>query len=118
MKYSFETLDVWQYARELVKMIYSTTSTFPSEEKYGLISQLRRASVSVSSNIAEGSTRWSKKEKARFYEMAFGSLIETLNHLIIALDLQFISESDHLNLRDHIERIGRMLNGLYGDAKS
>ncbi len=66
MQYSFETLDTWQYTRELVGIIYQVTATFPSEEKYGLTNQLRRASVSVSSNIAEGSTRWSKKKRPAF----------------------------------------------------
>ena len=116
MKYSFESLEVWQYARELVNVIYSVTATFPSEEKYGLTSQLRRASVSVSSNMAEGSTRLSKKDKARFYEMAYGSLIEVLNQLIIAQDLKFISENQLVDLRSQVERISRMLNALYLDA--
>jgi len=118
MKYAFETLEVWQKSRIFVQEIYKSTSTFPSEEKYGLTSQLRRASVSVSSNIAEGSTRWSKKEQARFYEIAFGSLIEVLNQLILATDLEFMSKERLDIIREVIECIGRMLNSLYKATKS
>ncbi|HLF63896.1 MAG TPA: four helix bundle protein, partial [Saprospiraceae bacterium] len=103
MSYSFETLKVWQKSRELARMIYKITNDFPKEEKYGLTSQLRRASISVCSNTAEGSTRWSKKDKAHFYEMAFGSLIELLNQLIISHDLGFLQEKELSILRDLID---------------
>lgn len=93
MIYSFEKLEVWKKSRELVKDIYHLTQTFPSEEKFGLTNQIRRAIVSVSSNIAEGSTRQTFKEKARFYEIAFGSLIEVLNQLLLASDLGYVAES-------------------------
>lgn len=116
MTYSFEKLDTWQYARQLVHMVYDLTARFPTEEKYSLTSQIRRASVSVSSNIAEGSTRWSRKEKARYYEMAYGSLMECLNQAILSLDLLFISENEYRRVRDLIETISRMLNSLYNDA--
>lgn len=117
MKYSFENLEVWQKSRELVKEIYFETNSFPQEEKFGLISQLRRASISASSNIAEGSTRWSKKDQARFYEIAFGSLIEILNQLIISVDLIFLNENELVKLRLKIDQIGRMLNSLYQSTK-
>jgi len=113
MKYSFEKLEVWQTSRKLVKDIYQITSTFPQDEKFGLISQLRRASISVSSNIAEGSTRWSRKDQSRFYEIAFGSLIEVLNQLILATDLDFLQENQLITIREKIDQIGRMLNALY-----
>ncbi len=113
MKYSFENLEVWQMSRELVKEIYQLTSTFPKDEKYGLTSQLRRASVSVSSNIAEGSTRWSKKDQSRFYEIAFGSLIEVLNQLILSTDLEFLQETQLTEIRTKIDQTGRMLNALH-----
>ena len=113
MKYSFENLEVWKASRELVKDIYQITSTFPQDEKFGLTSQLRRASISVSSNIAEGSTRWSKKDQSRFYEISFGSLIEILNQLILSADLKFLQENQLTTLRKKIELIGRMLNALY-----
>ncbi|HMU46608.1 MAG TPA: four helix bundle protein [Chitinophagaceae bacterium] len=71
--YSFEKLGVWQDARELVKYIYSLTSALPIEEKFGIVSQIRRAAVSISCNLAEGSGRKSKKDQAQFYRIAFGS---------------------------------------------
>lgn len=113
MKYSFENLAVWQMSRELVKDIYQLTYTFPQDEKFGLTSQLRRASISVSSNIAEGSTRWSNKDKARFYEIAYGSLIEVLNQLILSSDLEFLNQNHLTLLREKIDNIGRLLNALY-----
>jgi four helix bundle protein len=94
MKYAFEKLEVWQKSRVLVKEIYSVTKLYPKDEKFGLTSQLRRASVSISSNIAEGSTRLSIRDKSRFYEIAYGSLIEVLNQLIISVDLQFLKPDD------------------------
>ena len=93
------------------------TDTFPADEKFGLTSQLRRATISVSSNIAEGSTRWDNKEQARFYEIAFGSLIEILNQLILSNDLKFIENEDLNELRKEIETISRMLNALYKAVK-
>ena len=92
MAYAFEKLEVWQKSRTLVTKIYKVTSFFPTDEKYGLTSQFRRASVSVSSNIAEGSTRWRKRDKARFYEIAYGSLIEVMNQLILSTDFGFMDD--------------------------
>ncbi|HYX05180.1 MAG TPA: four helix bundle protein [Bacteroidales bacterium] len=112
MLYAFEKLDVWQKSRFLTKEIYSLTRTFPDEERYGLVSQLRRAVISVCSNIAEGSTRQSNKDKARFYELAYGSLIEILNQLIITADLSLIKEETLLSLRPSIEELTRMVNAL------
>ncbi len=113
MKYSFENLEVWQTSRKLVNDIYQVISNFPQDEKFGLTSQLRRVSISVSSNIAKGSTRCSKKDQSRFYEIAFGSLIEVLNQLILATDLKFLQENQLTTLRAKIDPIGRMSNGLY-----
>jgi len=91
--YTFERLRVWQLSKKLVVLVYHITEEFQTHEKFGLVSQLRRASVSVCSNISEGSTRWGARDKARFYEIAFGSLMETLNQLIIAFDLQLLNQS-------------------------
>ncbi len=99
------------------KKVYQLTNDFPAEEKYGLTSQLRRAAVSVSSNIAEGSTRWSKKDQARFYEIAFGSTMEILNQFILANDLDFLRQQDLVEIRKDIETISRMLNALYKSTK-
>ena len=110
--YSFEKLDVWQDSRKLVKEIYILTRTFPDTEKFGLTSQIRRAMISVSNNIAEGTSRWSSKEKVRFIEIAFSSLMEVLNCLILSSDLELISEQELMKTRVEIEKIGNKLNGL------
>ena len=89
--YSFEKLLVWQESISLVKYIYRITNDFPSEEKFGLISQLRRATVSISSNLAEGTSRKTNKDKAHFTTISFSSAMEVLNQLIISKELDFIS---------------------------
>ncbi len=110
--YSFEKLEVWIEAKDFSKMIYQITSKFPETEKYNLISQLRRASVSIASNIAEGSARKTFKDKAHFTTIAFGSSVEVLNQLIISYELNFISEVDYLDLRKNLESITNKLNSL------
>lgn len=110
--YSFEKLEVWNESKEFTKSIYTLTSTFPDSEKFGLISQLRRASVSICSNIAEGSARKSFKDKAHFTTMAFSSTVEVLNQLILSFELNFIKENDYLKLRKDIESVTNKLNGL------
>ena len=91
--YSFEKLETWKAARALVKWIYGVTKNFPLDEKYGLVLQLRRSAISVVSNIAEGSARNSPKDKAHFYQVAYSSVIEILNQLIVSNDLNFISDA-------------------------
>lgn len=108
--YSFEKLEVWKNARELAKAIYILSAKFSNTEKYGLASQIQRAAVSVSSNIAEGSGRNSPKEKIRFIEIAYGSLMETLSQLFIAKDLDYISDSDIAEIRPLIEHISAQLS--------
>lgn len=110
--YSFEKLEVWNDSKEFTKSIYTLTSIFPDSEKFGLVSQLRRASVSICSNIAEGSARKSFKDKAHFTTMAFSSTIEVLNQLILSFELDFIKENDYLKLRQDIESVTNKLNGL------
>ncbi len=110
--YSFEKLEVWKESVELVKLIYKITSDFPSEEKFGLISQLRRASVSISSNLAEGTSRKTDKDKAHFTTISFSSTMEVLNQLIISRELKFISKNDYILARTKIEKITNMLNAL------
>ena len=111
--YSFEKLDVWQKSRKLVTAIYLLTQKFPPEERFGLTNQLRRAAVSVSSNIAEGNSRISQKDKARFFQISFSSLMEVLNQLILANDLQFMSEKELLEIRPLIDEISNKLNALH-----
>lgn len=110
--YGFEKLDVWQKSRLLVKDVYLTTKLFPKDERFGLTSQVRRAMISVSCNIAEGTSRWSDKEKIRFIEIAYGSLMEVVNCLILAFDLEYISEEKLLQLRLNIDLVANKLNGL------
>ena len=110
--YGFEKLIVWQKSIELAKIIYSITSKFPKNETYGLSSQIQRAVVSISSNIAEGYVKYSPKEQIKFSETAYGSLMEVLNQTIIAKELDYISKADYLIIRQNVEEISRMLNAL------
>ena len=112
-KFSFEKLDVWQKSKDFTVRIYEVTTNFPSAEKFGLVSQLRRASVSVSSNLAEGSSRTSSKDQARCYIMVYSSAVEILNQLIICKDLNFLSEEVYEELRNEIEHITSMINRLH-----
>lgn len=98
-QYSFEKLKAWIEAKELVKLIYKTTSNYPSEERFGITNQMRRSSVSVASNLAEGSSRKTSKDQAHFSTMAFSSLMELLNQIIISYELDFISEELYNELR-------------------
>jgi four helix bundle protein len=112
-EYGFEKLKVWQESRELTKTIYQITADFPDSERYGLISQIRRAAISVGSNIAEGSGRRGAKEQQQFYRMAYSSLMELLSQLILASDLEYLKE-ERLNseLRPRIESISSKLYSL------
>lgn len=109
---SFERLDVWNRAVKFASKIYAATKSFPREELFGLTSQIRRAAVSVAANIAEGSSRSSGKDQARFFEMAFGSLNEAATILYIASDQGLIGGERLSDLRLDISDIGRMLSGL------
>ena len=111
--YSFEKLDVWKKSRKLVVNIYKITKLFPEDEKFGLVSQMRRAAISVAANIAEGSSRFSKKDQMHFYQIGFSSLIELLNHLYISLDLEYIQEDVFKETKRDIVEISRMLNALH-----
>lgn len=111
-KFPFEKLEVWKKSIDLATMIYKLTSSFPKTEMYGLSSQIQRAAVSVSSNIAEGSVRLSAKEQVRFYEVAFGSLMEVISQTILAKKLNYISDENFIEIRSLTEEISRMLNAL------
>jgi four helix bundle protein len=110
--FSFEKLEVWKESILLVKSIYELTDNFPDTEKFGLISQLRRASTSISSNLAEGTSRSTNKDKAHFTTLSFSSAMEVLNQLIIAKELNFINEKDYMGIRKQISKITNMLNSL------
>ncbi len=111
--YSFEKLDVWQDIRGFVKKIYRITSTFPKEERFGLVAQMRDAVISVSNNLSEGTSRFSRKEQARFIEISYASLMEVLNELITSFDLEFIQESTLIDCRIDIDCISNKLGRLY-----
>ncbi len=110
--YAFEKLEVWKESIKLVKEIYVLTNNFPENEKFGLVSQLRRATISISSNLAEGTSRSTDKDKAHYTTMAYSSTMEILNQLIISNELKFIDEKSYLETREHIYKISNMLNAL------
>lgn len=112
MAYSFETLRVWQESRRLVVAVYKLLDGFPKFEKYALCDQLRRAIVSVPSNIAEGSGRSSLKEQIHFFEISYSSLMESYNQLLIAADLNYIDNKSLDILKPDIDNVAKMLNGL------
>lgn len=110
--FNFEKLEVWKNSRQLAKRIYKKTESFPENEKFGLTSQIRRAVVSVCSNIAEGSSRISPKEQMHFYSVAYSSLMETINQIILSQDLGYIKQADLLIFRKEVNSIGYMLSAL------
>lgn len=110
--HTFERLDVWQLSRKLAVAIYKVCANFPKEEMFGLSNQLKRAAISVASNIAEGTSRISGKDKAHFSTIAFASLMELLNQLIIANDLGFLETEKLAELRASINEISNKLNAL------
>lgn len=112
MEYSFEKLNAWKEARELVVSVYKLLDNFPNFEKYALCDQIRRAIVSVPSNLAEGTGRMSPKEKLHFIEISYGSLMEAYNQLIIAADLEYITKKSLDELKPEIDSVARLLNGL------
>lgn len=111
--FSFEKLIAWQKARELALEIYKITKLFPKDELFGITSQMRRCSVSVASNLAEGSGRNSMKDKARFTEIAYGSALELLNQLILSFDFEYIEEQKYIEIREKITEVTVLINGLY-----
>ncbi len=112
IEYSFQKLNVWQESKLLVVNVYHLLDRFPKFENYALCDQIRRAIVSVPSNIAEGSGRKSLKEKIRFLEIAYGSLMETYNQLLIAIDLTYITEESVETIKPTIDSVAKMINGL------
>lgn len=115
-EYSFEKLAVWTEIRVLIKNVYSITGNFHESEKFGLTNQMRRASISVGSNLAEGSSRTSAKDQAHFYQISYSSLMELLSQLIVSLDLEFISNENYKNTRLLIQNISMKLNSLRNNA--
>ncbi len=106
----FEDLEVWKKAHKLVLHIYRLTRDFPKEEKFGLVSQMRRAAVSIPANLAEGFKKRTSKDKSNFYNIAQGSLEELRYYLILSKDLKYLI--DDQEILDSVEEIGRMIYGL------
>ena len=112
MNHNFRNLSIWKRSRKLVKKVYLATAHFPSEEKFGLTSQLRRASVSIPSNIAEGCGRKGNKELLQYCYIATGSLCELETQLLLGEDLEFISSNQCEPLIAEIEEIRKMIFGF------
>jgi four helix bundle protein len=115
---SYKDLVVWQKAMDLVEMVYRQTRTFPKEELYGLSSQLRRAVVSIPSNIAEGQGRAGPVEFSRFLNIAYGSLLEVETQLLIAKRLQYVNETELNSVLELVSRVGQLINGLLRSLKN
>ena len=110
--FNFEKLETWQKAIAFADIIYELTRNFPGDEKFGLTNQMRRAAVSISSNLAEGAARNSKNDYARFLEIATGSLFEVVSQSFVGKRRGFLSESDFNRLYAAAEEPGKMLSGL------
>jgi four helix bundle protein len=111
---SFEDLNVWKKSHQLVLRIYKMTTDLPDEEKFGLVSQMRRAAVSIAANIAEGFKKRGLRDKVNFYNIAQASLSELKYYLILVRDLNYVSEFG--DCKERIDEIGRMLTGLINSA--
>lgn len=110
--FSYQKLEVWQLAKKFCIKIYKLTSEYPKDEKFGLISQINRAAVSITSNIAEGNSRSSNKEKAHFVEIAYGSLMEVACQLEISRELNFISKQQWEDVEKDILVLSKKLSSL------
>lgn len=109
--YSFENLQVWQKAHSFVLLVYKVTRHFPSDEKYGLTSQFRRAAISIEANIAEGYKKIGKSDKLRFFNIAQGSLEECRDYNILSKDLGFLQSGEFEILHTLLEETSKLLNG-------
>jgi four helix bundle protein len=110
--FNFEKLDVWQKAIDFADLVYNHTRHFPADERFGLTNQMRRAAVSISSNIAEGTSRMSQTDFARFLEIATGSVFEVVSQSFIGRRQGFLAEEAFRALYSSADEIGRMLSGL------
>lgn len=116
MRFNFENLDVYKKAVDFIDTVYSLTKGFPRDEMFGLTSQLRRAAVSISLNISEGSAR-SKKDFVRFIDMARGSVFECVAVLQISLKQGYLNEKGFINLKGQLRDLSKMLSGLKRSIK-
>jgi len=114
---TFTDLEAWKTSHRLVLCIYKVTKTFPKEEIFGLVSQLRRAGVSITSNIAEGFSRKSKKEKTQFFYTSLGSLTEVQNQLLVAKDLNYLNAERFKKVASQTIIVSKLLNGIIKSSK-
>ena len=112
MLYSFDKLMAWQESRSLVKSIYVLLNKYPKYEQFALCDQIRRASISVPSNIAEGNAKNSSKERIHFIEIAYGSLMEVYCQLILSKDLDYINDDDLKLIKVQVDKVGKLLSGF------
>lgn len=115
---TFKDLIAWQKGHLLVLEIYKTTKKFPKEEQFGLTSQLRRCSISITSNIAEGFSRNTYKDKAQFYAISLGSVTELQNQIQIAYDVGLISSKEYLDLDSLSVEVHKIINGLLKSSRN
>ena len=115
---SFTDLDAWKEGHRLVLMIYKITKNFPKDELFGLTSQIRRCAVSITSNIAEGFSRQSYKEKIQFYSIALGSVTELQNQLLIARDVKYIKQEEFLLIAEKSVKVHKIINGLIKSSRN
>ena len=113
---SFTQLNVWKEAHKLVLLIYKATESFPKKETYSLIDQMRRCSISITSNIAEGFSRQGKKEKLQFYYVSKGSLTELQNQLLVAKDIGYLTQKEFNSIAEQTVLVHKLLNGLIKSA--
>ncbi len=114
---SFTDLVAWKEAHKLVLMVYKITKDFPRQETYSLVDQIQRAVVSISSNIAEGFSRKSSKEKTQFFYISLGSLTETQNQLLVARDLGYLKQEGFKDIALHTVYVSKLINGLIKSVK-
>ena len=111
-EYSYKTLNVYKDAKALVVEVYRLLKQYPVEERYALCDQVRRAAISITSNIAEGMSRYSDKEKAHFLEIAYASMMEVESQLDISVDLEYISKEQFSAMTEKINAVGKQLSAL------
>ena len=110
--FGFRKLQVWQISKELVIEVYGLTRKFPAAEKFGLVSQINRAAISVVSNLAEGSGRMSRKDQTHFTQISFGSLMELACQLEVSKDLGFVDEESWESINGRIKTVAEKLSAL------
>lgn len=111
-EYSYQTLNVYKDAKALVVDVYKLLKQYPAEERYALCDQIRRAAISITSNIAEGMSRYSDKEKVHFLEIAYASMMEVESQLDISVDLEYITKEQFVAIADSINSVGKQLSAL------